>query len=181
MSYKLKLNQVREILGMAVKLESAKLEDGTVINFEELEAGYPVFAEDGTTPLAAGEYKLEDGTVLKVDENGLMAEVTPPVETPAELAPAEVPPMAADPEPAEPKKEDTPAMSPEDMKTMNDKIDSCFVAIEAVAKEVADLKTKLEKFSASPAAPKIPKVSAPEPVKIDRVESAIEFIKSAKK
>jgi hypothetical protein len=54
--YKLKLNQVREILGMEVRLESAKLQDGvTVVEYEKLEVGMPVFvvSEDGSVKTPA--------------------------------------------------------------------------------------------------------------------------------
>ena len=54
MKYSLKLNQVREILGMEVKLESAKLQDGvTVVEYEKLEPGMPVFVVSSTRCISA--------------------------------------------------------------------------------------------------------------------------------
>ena len=41
--YKIKLNQIREILGMEVSLEKIILMDGTELTTEKIEVGYPVF------------------------------------------------------------------------------------------------------------------------------------------
>lgn len=184
-TYKLKLNLIRQVLGMAVKLETAKLQDGAVINFEELEPGYPVFAEDGVTPLAEGEYMLEDGTSIKVDENGLISEIMPPsaeVETPAEpeaeVEQAEEAPTEETPTEEAPVEEAQPS---DEIKSLTEKVDALYIMVESVVNEIEEMKTKMEKFSSQPASPKIPKVSAPEPTKLDRVESAVEFLKSVKK
>ena len=79
--YKLKLNQVREILGMEVKLESAKLQDGvTTVEYEKLEPGMPLFviSEDGSTksPAPEGTHVLEDGTSVEVDAQGIIKEIS---------------------------------------------------------------------------------------------------------
>ena len=61
--------------------------DGTQLKWEgELTAGTPVFivTEEADVPAPAGEYQLEDGSVLVVDENGLAVELKPATETPAE-------------------------------------------------------------------------------------------------
>jgi hypothetical protein len=81
MTYKLKLNQVREVLGMEIKLEAVKLIDGvTTVEYERLEPGFPLFvlAEDGSTKSLApvGTHTLEDGTVVEVDEAGLLVSVS---------------------------------------------------------------------------------------------------------
>ena len=79
MTYKLKLNQVRQVLGMEVKLEAVKLLDGTMLEVEKLEPGFPVFviAEDGTmTPAPMGEHTLEDGTTIELDNAGMVVEVS---------------------------------------------------------------------------------------------------------
>lgn len=75
---KLILNEVKRLLGQEVNLESMKLEDGTTtIEYEMLEVGSPVFivTEDENIPLPIGEYKLEDGRMLVVTEDGLIADV----------------------------------------------------------------------------------------------------------
>lgn len=76
-SPKLILNEVKRILGQEVKLEQMTLDNGTVIEAEVLEAGSPVFivSEDENIPLPVGDYTLEDGRMLVVTEDGIIAEV----------------------------------------------------------------------------------------------------------
>lgn len=189
MTYKFKINQVRQILGLEVKLESSTLEDGTIVNYERLESGFPIFMEDGVTPLAEGEYKLEDGTVVKVDAEGLIVEVVPPVETP-EVPETEVEVEMADPVPAaedETKTED-PKGEEDKMTKIQEDVKTVMEAVVALADEVAKLKEqiqmaeeKVREFAKSPATTRIPKVSVPSDSKEDRMASTIEIIKQAMK
>lgn len=84
MTYKLKLNQVKEVLGMEIKFETIKLIDGiTTVEVEKLEPGFEAYivAEDGSKTLApAGEHTLEDGRYIEVDANGVIMEVSTPDE-----------------------------------------------------------------------------------------------------
>ena len=77
MNAKEQLNKVRTLLGLEVKLEQMKLENGTVLEAETFEAGKEVFvlAEGDKIPVPAGEYALEDGKVLVVAEDGIIGEV----------------------------------------------------------------------------------------------------------
>ena len=83
------LNKVKELIGVElseeVKLAQATLENGTVIESESFEAGSEVFiiTEDEKVALPIGEYKLEDGETLVVEEEGIIASVGA-VEEPAE-------------------------------------------------------------------------------------------------
>jgi hypothetical protein len=67
-----------------IKLESeAKLADGTMIysSASEWSVGSDVFtkdAEGNAVPAPAGEYQLEDGSMLIVDDKGLVAEIKTP-------------------------------------------------------------------------------------------------------
>jgi len=85
-----KLDQVKKVLGMNIELAEMKLEDGvTVIEAEIFEAGQTVAAvsdDDQRIPLVEGEYKLEDGKILVVKEEGVIAEIKE--ETAEEEAPA---------------------------------------------------------------------------------------------
>ena len=66
------------MLGVKVKLEQQKLEDGvTVIEAETFEAGSEVFIvmEDEMVPLPIGDYMLQDGRMLVVSEEGKIAEI----------------------------------------------------------------------------------------------------------
>ena len=80
MNYKNKLNQIRVVLGLQVKLATAKLKDGTVVEAEEFVPGAAlvVVAEDGSkSPAPTGEHTLEDGTVVLVDESGSIVSLKP--------------------------------------------------------------------------------------------------------
>ena len=75
------LNKVKELVGVEasqeVKLAQATLENGTVIESEEFAAGSEVFivTEDEKVALPIGEYNLEDGEILKVEEEGIIASI----------------------------------------------------------------------------------------------------------
>ena len=75
------LNKVKELIGVElseeVKLAQATLENGTVIESESFEAGSEVFiiTEDERVALPVGEYKLEDGETLIVEEEGIISSV----------------------------------------------------------------------------------------------------------
>jgi len=71
------INQIKTLLGMEVKLAQMALDNGTIIEAEVFEAGASVFIvnEEDRVALPVGEYKLEDGTILKVDEEGIIAAI----------------------------------------------------------------------------------------------------------
>lgn len=134
------LNKVRTLLGMEVVLETMKLDDNiTVIEAESFEAGNEVVVvteDEQKIPLPVGSYNLEDGRVLVVAEEGIIAEVKEKeveveVEVPAEEAPMEE------------------EMSTEPTQTIKKTIESVvketfFAEMEALKKENEELKAKLE-------------------------------------
>jgi len=73
------LNKVRALLGMEVKLEQMKLTDGvSVLEADAFEAGNEVFIvteDDQRIAVPVGEYDLENGMVLVVTEEGMIAEI----------------------------------------------------------------------------------------------------------
>lgn len=82
------LNKAKELLSIEaqveeVKLAQAKLENGTVIEAESFAEGQEVFivTEDEKVALPVGEYEMEDGQALKVEEEGIIASIG---EAPAE-------------------------------------------------------------------------------------------------
>lgn len=85
------LGKIMELLNLQdeVKLESMKLENGTTIEAEAFEANQEVFivTEDEKIALPVGEYELEDGRILVVAEEGVIAEMRDG----GEEAPAEEP------------------------------------------------------------------------------------------
>ena len=75
------LNKIKNIVGEKVELSEEKiemaeitLENGTVLVAEKFEAGESIFikTEDEQIALPIGEYKLEEGKVLVVSEEGLI-------------------------------------------------------------------------------------------------------------
>ena len=75
------LNKIKNIVGEKVELSEEKiemaeitLENGTVLVAESFEAGKSVFikTDDEEIALPVGEYKLEEGKILVVSEEGLI-------------------------------------------------------------------------------------------------------------
>lgn len=73
-------NEVKALLSKEVELAKASLEDGTVIAYEgdSLEAGVAIFVmnEEDQVPLPAGEYTLDSGMIVVVEEDGVVASVS---------------------------------------------------------------------------------------------------------
>lgn len=73
------LSKIMELLNLQdeVKLESMKLENGTTIEAEAFEPNQEVFiiTEDERIALPVGEYEMEDGRILVVAEEGVIAEM----------------------------------------------------------------------------------------------------------
>lgn len=71
------LNSIKQVLGMEVKLEQQTLENGTIIEADSFEVGQEVFiiTDDEKVAVPAGEYQLEDGRILVVNEGGEIAEI----------------------------------------------------------------------------------------------------------
>lgn len=78
MEYKSKKNLIKAALGFQVNLAQMKLEDGiTIVEAEAFEPDYSIgiVTADGIVPLPVGEYTLEDGKILVVAVEGIIAEV----------------------------------------------------------------------------------------------------------
>ena len=71
------LNQIRTLLNIEVKLEEMKLENGTVVSADTFEKGSEIFivTDDEKVALPVGEYILEDGRLVVVSEEGMIADV----------------------------------------------------------------------------------------------------------
>jgi len=80
------INQIKTLLGMETKLAQAKLENGTVIEAEEMAEGNEIFivTEEERIAMPVGEYQLEDGQILIVEEEGIIASVGAAEEAPEE-------------------------------------------------------------------------------------------------
>jgi hypothetical protein len=136
MEYKNKLNQIQALLSLEVKLAQMKLEDGiTVVEAESFEPEYSIgiVTPDGIVPMPVGEYELEDGSMVTVEVEGVIASI-------GEKAPEEVGPEneAAPEEVVAPEMEASPS-APQPKRV-----------VESVSKEsffeaqVAELKAEIE-------------------------------------
>lgn len=140
------VNQVKTLLGMEVKLATMKLSDGvTVLEAEMFEAGAEVFvlAEDQKIALPVGEYELEDGKILVVQQEGLIAEIKE-----AEVK-EEMPEVEAEPQ-VEIEVEAEAEVAPTAKKTVESIIKETFFSeMEKLKAENEELKSKLETLSAT--------------------------------
>ena len=137
------INQIKQLLGMEVKLEQLKLVDGMTIieadSFESEMAVVIVTEDEQKIPLPVGEYELEDGRILVVAVEGVISEVkekeeeAPEVEVEVEAPEAEV---------------EMEVEKPSAKKTVESIIKETFFAeVEALKLENEELKAKLETFS----------------------------------
>jgi len=73
------ISKIKEVVGLSeeVKLEQQTLENGTVLEAEAFEAGKEIFivTEDEKVAVPVGEYEMEDGRMLVVAEEGIIAEI----------------------------------------------------------------------------------------------------------
>ena len=130
------LNEIKTLLGLQIKLEAMKLENGTVIEAESFEPNQEVFIvnEEERVPMPIGEYIMEDGKILVVAEEGIILEIKE-AEMPTEEAPPE--------EAAEPELEAEAAPSPKKIvKSVSEEM--FFAEIEKLRGEIAELKLAKE-------------------------------------
>ena len=71
------LKKVKAVLGLEVKMEQLKMENGTILEADKFEVGEPVFivTEDEKVALPVGSYELEDNKILVVEEEGVIAKL----------------------------------------------------------------------------------------------------------
>ena len=101
------INEIKTLLGMEVKLAQMKLKDGvTVIEADAFEMDNNVFIVNGEEkiPVPVGEYELEDGMILVVAVEGIIAEIKEAVAEVEEAPEVEVEVEAQAATPATPKR-----------------------------------------------------------------------------
>ena len=71
------LKRIQTLLNTRVELEDRKLDNGTVISADEFAEGQSVFivTEDERIPMPIGEYMMEDGSMLVVEEEGVIGAI----------------------------------------------------------------------------------------------------------
>lgn len=144
------LNKVRELLGMQIELEQRKLDDGvTVVEADAFEAEAEIFIvteDEQKIALPVGEYKLEDGMVIVVSEEGVIAEVKEAEEAEEEKKEEE---EEVKEEAGYEEKEEEMAEEKKPVKKTVESIvkETFFTEIEALKKENEDLKAEIELLS----------------------------------
>lgn len=189
--YKNKLNQIRVMLGMEVKMVESVLEDGvTRVETESLEPGFELFVVSETgekAPAPEGTHTLEDGTKVTVDAEGKITLVEkaeePKVEVEVEAAAEE-----------EVKVEEEVKGVPAEMvkKLVEEKIDEMmtkvYAALEEVVKDITEVKEemaaqkeKMAKLSKTPGASKVSTFNTDVPTDGETsIEARLEKLKSLK-
>ena len=86
------LKRIQTLLNTRVELEDRKLDNGTVISADEFAEGQPVFivTEDERIPMPVGEYEMEDGSMLVVEEEGVIGAIKAADEAEEEVVEEEV-------------------------------------------------------------------------------------------
>ena len=135
------LNQIKTLLNIEVKLEDEKLENGTIISAESFEKGSEVFivTDDEKVAMPVGEYILEDGRLLVVEEEGVIADVRDVSdEAPAEEETADLEEVIETEVPEE--------IASEVAAIIEAVVEVIAPVIEEVKKEIEELKKKFSKF-----------------------------------
>lgn len=156
------LKEIKSLLGIELsaeveetKVEFAQmiLENGTVLEAEEFAPDQEVFivTEEDKIALPVGEYELEDGRILKVEEEGIIADI---MAQESEKAPAEEVEAAEEEEKEEMgyvKKEEF-AAAVEEIKAMIDELKAGMKEKEEMAAEAVKVEEQVrEELSATPA------------------------------
>ena len=158
------LNKARVLLGLEVKLEQMKLDNGAILEAEVFEAGAEVFvvADDERVAVPVGEYEAEGKTIV-VSEEGIIGEVkeaSAEEEAPAETEAEEVEEEELSTETASPKKI---------VKSISEEM--FFSEIEKLRTEINELKLSKTEVVAEEV-----QVELSEEVKEDKVELSAEEV-----
>jgi hypothetical protein len=136
------INKIKALLGMEVSLEMMKLMDGvTILEADAFEMDNEVFIiteDEQKIPLPIGEYELENGMILVVAVEGIIAEIKEAVVE--EVAPEAEVEVEVEAEAA--------PVTPTAKKTVESIVKETFFSeIEALKNENTELKAKLESLS----------------------------------
>ena len=159
------LNKARVLLGLEVKLEQMKLDNGAILEAEVFEAGAEVFvvADEERVAVPVGEYEAEGKTII-VSEEGIIGEVkeaSAEEEAPAETEAEEVEEEELSTETASPKKI---------VKSISEEM--FFSEIEKLRTEINELKLSKTEVVAE----EVVELSEVKEVKEDKVELSAEEV-----
>ena len=140
------INQIKTLLGMEVKLEQMMLADGvTVLEADSFEPEMEIVIvteDDQKIPVPVGEYEMEDGRILVVENEGIISEMKE-METEEEA-----PEVEEEVEVETEKKEEMETAKAAPKKTIESVVKETFFAeIEALKTENEMLKAELAKIN----------------------------------
>jgi hypothetical protein len=181
MSYLKKLNQIKLLLGMEIKMNEYLLEDGVtkIVCDGELIPGaeVKVISESGeTAPAPVGSHTLQDGTKIEVDENSKVVTVEKP-----EAVEIEVEAQETEVEVEEEEVEDKmPLDKIEEMiYALASAVEQMASEIKIIREDMASYKAKTEKMSKTPAGKKISTYNTESATDVvDAVELRLEALKN---
>jgi len=132
------LEKIQTLLKAKVNLAEMTLENGTILEAESFASGESVFikTDDERVALPIGEYTLEDGRLLIVEEEGIIAEIKEETMPAEELAEVEVE--------VEPESYDTPKEAEQVEDVLQAVVEAIAPEIEKIQQEVAEMKKQLE-------------------------------------
>jgi hypothetical protein len=140
------INQIKTLLGMEVKLEQMMLADGvTVLEADAFEPEMEIVIvteDEQKIPVPVGEYEMEDGRILVVENEGIISEMKEVAEE------TEMPEVPAEEVPTEAKQEMETETKTAPKKTIESVVKETFFAeIEALKTENETLKAELAKIN----------------------------------
>lgn len=180
MSYLKKLNQIKLLLGMEIKMNEYLLEDGVtkIVCDGELIPGaeVKVISESGeTAPAPVGSHTLQDGTKIEVDENSKVVTVEKP-----EAVEIEVEAQETEVKVEEEVEDKMPLDKIEEMiYALASAVEQMASEIKIIREDMASYKAKTEKMSKTPAAKKISTYNTESTTDVvDAVELRLEALKN---
>ena len=134
------LEKIQTLLSAKVNLAEMTLENGTILEAESFATGESVFikTDDERVALPIGEYTLEDGRLLIVEEEGIIAEIK---EETAEVPAEELAEVEVD---VDPESYDTPKEAEQVEDVLQAVVEAIAPEIEKIQQEVAEMKKELE-------------------------------------
>lgn len=158
------LNKARVLLGIEVKLEQMKLDNGAILEAEVFEAGAEIFvvADEERVAVPVGEYEAED-KIIVVSEEGIIGEIK-------EASAEEEAPAETEAEQVEEEELSTKTASPKKIvKSISEEM--FFSEIEKLRTEINELKLSKTEVVAEEV-----EVELSEEVKEEKVELAAEEV-----
>ena len=134
------LEKIQTLLSAKVNLAEMTLENGTIIEAESFASGESVFikTDDERVALPIGEYTLEDGRMLIVEEEGIIADIR---EAEAEMPAEELAEIDVE---VEPEAGEEPEKAEQVSDVLEAVVEAIAPEIEKIQEQVAEMKKELE-------------------------------------